>query len=251
MTKRKYHLKKDPIDLRDHVFKSTAVVHPSEFPENIDLRDKMTPIVDQGQLGSCTANAMASGLREYQVSEAGYPSVRLSRLYLYYKERELEGTVNEDSGAFIRDGMRVLARNGVCPESDFPYEIERFTEKPTTMAEADAVNYRISSYHRVTDLNGVKAALVEGLPVVLGMTVYESFESEKVAQTGKVPTPKTYKERELGGHAMLIVGYKKISRTEYLIVRNSWGEGWGDKGYCYIPASFISKGIINDMWTGK
>jgi C1A family cysteine protease len=247
---RVYKLKTDPIDLRDKVYRSTSIQSPTQFPKSIDLRPKLSPIVDQGQLGSCTANAIASGLREYLTLNSGAPLTPLSRLFLYYKERELEGTIYEDSGAYIRDGMKVLANNGVCPEVNFPYEIEHFTNKPSSVAVQNAYSFRISEYHRVTDLNGVKAALVEGLPVVIGMSVYESFESEAVASTGKVPIPKKG-EQNLGGHAVLVVGYKKIKSTEHLIVRNSWGEEWGDKGYCYIPSSFIKRGIINDMWTGK
>lgn len=241
-----YRLKQDPVDLRDHVFKASTIKSPDQFPKAIDLRPKMTPVVDQGQLGSCTANAIASGLKEYLEGTGN----RLSRLFLYYYERSLEGTVEEDSGAYIRDGFKVLAQRGVSSELLCPYNIDRFTEAPSNGADREASNHTITSYHRVSDLNGVKAALVEGLPVVIGMTVYESFESEAVASSGKVPLPKKT-ERQLGGHAVLIVGYKKIKSTEHFIVRNSWGEGWGDKGYCYIPSSFIKRGIINDMWTGK
>lgn len=241
-----YRLKQDPTDLRDHIYKSTSIQSPTQFPKAIDLRPKLSPIVDQGQLGSCTANAIASGLKEYLEGTGN----RLSRLFLYYKERELEGTVNEDSGAYIRDGMKVLANVGVSSELLYPYHIDRFTSAPSNEAEYEAANHKITSYHRVSDLNGVKAALVEGLPVVIGMSVYESFESDTVASTGKVPLPKKG-EQNLGGHAVLVVGYKKIKSTEHLIVRNSWGEEWGDKGYCYIPSSFIKRGIINDMWTGK
>jgi C1A family cysteine protease len=244
--KRSYRLKQDPTDLRDKVYRSTSIVHPVQFPKAIDLREKMSPVVDQGQLGSCTANSIVSGLKEYLEGTGN----RLSRLFLYYKERELEGSINEDSGAYIRDGMKVLAKNGVSSELLCPYHIDHFTEAPSEQAEREAANHTITAYHRVSDLNGVKAALVEGLPVVIGMTVYESFESEAVAASGKVPLPKKT-EKQLGGHAVLVVGYKKIKSTEHLIVRNSWGEGWGDKGYCYIPSSFIKRGIINDMWTGK
>lgn len=248
--KRQYKLKQDPIDLRDHIFKAASVQHPSEFPPEMDLRAHMSPIVDQGELGSCTANAIVSGFREFMELKSGNPYTALSRLFLYWHERELEGSVNEDSGAFIRDGMKTLVDIGVSPETDFPYNTKTFTETPTQQAEADAGQFKITSYHRVMDLNGVKASLVEGYPVVMGMTVFSSFESDAVANTGMVPFPGRF-EQNLGGHAMLIVGYKIIGRTEYLIVRNSWGPSWGDKGYCYIPTSFISHNFINDLWTGR
>src|SRR5690242_15676766 len=115
MTDRKYPLKREKRDLRDYQFRSTAFMSPSELPKKVDLRQQMPPIVDQGSLGSCTANAIASGLREYLLIKAQEEWTPLSRLYLYWHERELEGSVEEDSGAYIRDGMKVLQKRGVCP----------------------------------------------------------------------------------------------------------------------------------------
>lgn len=248
--KRKYNLKPDPIDLRDHIFKATLIVHPTQLPAEVDLRPQMSPIVDQGELGSCTANAIVSGLREFLMLKAGVTLTPLSRLYLYWHERFIEGDVNEDAGAIIRDGMNVLASMGACPEVDFPYVVTKFTSKPSDQAEKDAAAFKITSYHRIYDLNSMKACLAEGFPVVIGMQVYASFESDDVANHGMVPLPK-FGEETLGGHAMCVVGYKYIGRDEYLIVRNSWGTSWGDKGYCYIPSSFVTRNYINDMWTGR
>jgi C1A family cysteine protease len=249
---RQYPVKKEKRDLRDFHFMSSSFKSPMELPKEVDLRDKMSPVVDQGQLGSCTANAIASGLREYLLLQSGDPFVQLSRLFLYWHEREMEGHVREDSGAYIRDGMKVLQKIGVCPEADFPYRPEHFADTPTQKAETDAAAYRIGEYHRVLDLDALKAALAEGLPVVIGMKVYESFESEEVARTGKVPVPKKSTERVLGGHAMLAVGYKDRGNAGYVIVRNSWGAGWGDQGYCYIPYKmFKDPDILLDMWTGR
>jgi xylellain. Cysteine peptidase. MEROPS family C01A len=245
---RKYLCKKDKYDERDHLFARPSL--KLVLPVELDLRSGCSPVVDQGELGSCTANAMGSGLREYLEIKNQQVFVALSRLYLYYHERLLEGTVNEDSGAKIRDGMKVLKKRGICPEVLHPYDISKFTVAPSQEAEDEAGEYKIDSYQRLNTLNDVKRSIYEGYPVVLGMAVYESFESDSVAKTGIVPVPKNY-ERVLGGHAMLIVGYKKIKQTLHLIVRNSWGTDWGDKGYCYIPASFIRKGIIFDLWTGK
>jgi C1A family cysteine protease len=253
MTDRKYPLKREKRDLRDYQFRSKAFISPSELPKKVDLRQHMPPIVDQGTLGSCTANAIASGLREYLLIHAHEEWTPLSRLYLYWHERELEGRVEEDSGAYIRDGMKVLQKRGVCPERDFPYVITHFKDQPSPMAESDAGRYTIIDYHRIPDLYAVKAALAEGLPVVIGIAVYESFESPEVAQTGKVPVPKKTRERILGGHALLAVGYQDRGITSgTVIVRNSWGTQWGDKGYCYIPYSmFRDPDCIMDMWTGK
>lgn len=245
---RKYYCKQDQPDERDFLFARPPLV--KAVPAQIDLREGCSPVVDQGDLGSCTANAIGSGLREYLEIKNQQNLVSLSRLYLYYHERLIEGTVNEDAGAYIRDGMKVLAKLGICPESLHPYIISRFAIPPSQEAEAAAGQYKISDYHRLVNLLDVQRCLAEGYPVVLGMTVYESFESDSVAKSGIVPLPKK-NEQVLGGHAMLIVGYKKIGWTLYLIVRNSWGTGWGDGGYCYIPASFITKGIIFDLWTGR
>lgn len=246
---RKYTVKKDTRDLRDSHFRSTKYASPKELPNNIDLRDKMSPVVDQGQLGSCTANAIVSGLREYIELQTTRSLTRLSRLYLYWHERELEGTVNEDSGAMLRDGMKVLNKLGVCPETDYPYDIREFRQQPTIQAEADAGSFRINEYHRILDLEHLKSAVAEGLPVVIGFMVYQSFESEQVARTGIVPLP-SKNEKVLGGHAVLAVGYDDDKQV--VIIRNSWGTGWGDRGYCYFPyRMFRGKKIVMDMWTGK
>lgn len=250
MPQRKYLLKPDLPDLRDFVYSSRSVKTPGDLPKKIDLRIKMSPVVDQGALGSCTANAIVSGLREYLELNANQSLTRLSRLFLYYEERQLEGTVAEDSGASLRDGMKVLQQTGVCPESDFPYEISNFTQAPSQQALTDAPQFKVTAYHRVSDLTGLKVSLAEGLPVVCGIKVYTSFEADQVAMTGKVPMPKSG-EKLLGGHAVLAVGYENSSsRSGYVIIRNSWSESWGDKGYCYIPYSVYNK-LIVDMWTGQ
>ncbi|MDR3584600.1 MAG: C1 family peptidase [Desulfosporosinus sp.] len=243
---RKYFCKKDKFDERDHLYARPPL---KVIPAALDLRNGCSPVVDQGELGSCTANALGSGLREFLEIKSKQTFVTLSRLYLYYHERLLEGTVNEDSGAEIRDGMKVLNQLGICPEALEPYDISKFTNAPSQAAELSASKYKINSYQRLNNVSDVQRSLAGLSPVVFGMTVYESFESDSVAKTGIVPTPKKH-EQVLGGHAMLIVGYKKIGQTLYFIVRNSWGTAWGDKGYCYIPSSFITKGIIFDLWTG-
>lgn len=245
---RKYTVKPDSIDLRDQIYRSQTYRHPDHLPKETDLRPYCSPVVDQGELGSCTANAIASGLREYLELKAGKPLIRLSRLYLYWHERKLEGTIDQDSGATIRDGMRVLKNLGCSPETDFPYIIPQFTEKPSHQAESDASKFRIKAYHRIQNLISLKTSLAEGLPVVVGFMVYDSFESEATAQTGMVSIPKDG-EALLGGHAVLAVGYKEIGNENYVIIRNSWGSEWGDQGYCYFPEALFENGIVSDMWT--
>lgn len=252
MGKRVYKLKPDTEDLRDKVYRSTQFKTITTLPKIVDLRLSCSPIVDQGELGSCTANAIASGLREYWENLSGKQFILLSRLWLYWQERYLEGTVNEDSGAYIRDGMKVLQKMGCAPEADWPYDISKFKQKPPTKATINALKFKITEYHRVANLTALKTALAEGYPIVIGIKIYESFESDQVAQTGIVPLPKRG-EQFLGGHAVLAVGYKddaKLKGQGVVICRNSWGKSWGDKGYFYLPYSYFSN-YATDMWTGK
>jgi C1A family cysteine protease len=251
---RKYTVKRDSRDFRDLFYRSTRYIRENQLPKRIDLRSRMSPVVDQGSLGSCTSNAIVSGLREYLLLHSRSPLVRLSRLFHYWHERELEGTIQEDSGATVRDGMKVLNQTGVCPEEDWPYRKSRLTETPDPRAEMDARLYRISGYHRIHDLPGLKAALAEEQPVVFGISVYESFERDQAAKTGKIPYPNKRNEKRLGGHALLAVGYRdgKKKGQGVVIARNSWGTGWGNKGYCYIPYRFFrDKDLIFDLWTGR
>jgi C1A family cysteine protease len=241
-----YKLKKDKEDLRDFSFKAIKYKKISELPTKVDLIKKCSPVVDQGNLGSCTANAIVSGLREYILISSNIQLTLLSRLFLYYEERKIEGTINEDSGAELRDGMKVLNKLGVCPETDYPYIIANFRDAPTKIALKHAIKYKITAYQKVWDLDSLKASLAEKNPVVCGIKIYSSFESESVAKTGIVPMPKSY-EPLLGGHAVLAVGYD--NKKQQVILRNSWGTEWGDYGYFYIPYK-VFEFLIMDMWIG-
>jgi C1A family cysteine protease len=216
----------------------------------------MSPIVDQGALGSCTANAIASGLGEHLQVVGGGELVPLSRLYLYWHERYLEGTLTEDAGAFIRDGMKTFKEIGIAPEADFPYDIAKFTQTPSAQAEKDAADHKITEYHRVLTYATLKSALAAGHPVVIGTDVYTSFEGNDAAVSGILPDVDKSKEQLLGGHAVLAVGYKigldfeGKNPQEYIIIRNSWGVEWGDGGYCYMPKSYWDHGLVSDMWVG-
>lgn len=244
----KFRLKKDKHDERDFRFSAHPLAAVSALPSFVDLRSKMSPVVDQGNLGSCTANAIASGLREYLMLVNGESYHPLSRLYLYWHERELEGTINEDSGAYLRDGMKVLANLGVSEEQYFPYVESTFTSKPTDAAETNAGKYKITAYHRVILTEEWKAALAGGMPVVMGIQIYSSFMTDAVSTTGKVPLPNPAKETLYGGHAVLAVGYDDAA--QHVICRNSWGTGWGDKGYFYLPYSYFTDYVM-DMWVAE
>ncbi len=232
----------DRPDHRDYLY--SAIAPKVKLPPKIDLRNEDSPIENQGHLGSCTANALAGHLQFLErISGQSYQD--LSRLFIYYNERALEGTIRFDSGAMIRDGIKVLAKLGVCPELTWPYDISQFTKKPTTLCYKQGLKRRITSYHRLQTLDELLNCLAEGFPFVFGFTVYESFETLKVAQTGIVPIPRK-SERALGGHAVMAAGFDQ--KQKRLIVRNSWGEQWGMGGYFTMPYAYIET-LASDFWT--
>jgi C1A family cysteine protease len=170
-----------------------------------------------------------------------------SRLFIYYNERAIEHTIKSDSGAMIRDGIKTLNKQGVCSETKWPYLVSKFQVKPTPVCYKDAGKHKITSYRRTMTLDEMRACLAEGFPFVFGFTVYESFESQAVAKTGVVTMPKKG-EKSLGGHAVLAVGYNDVK--ERFIVRNSWGEGWGMKGYFTMPYKYVAdRNFSDDFWT--
>jgi C1A family cysteine protease len=217
------------------------------LPAKMDLRPQCPPVYDQGQLGSCTANAIGAAY-EFDQMKQHKKDFMPSRLFIYYNEREMEGTVNSDSGAQIRDGIKSIGQEGVCPESDWPYDIAKFSAKPPSNAYSDAAKNKAVSYRRIArTLPEMKGCLAEGYPWVFGFTVYESFETAQVAKTGLVPMP-TSSEQVLGGHAVLCVGYDDSQQR--LIVRNSWGPGWGIKGYFLMPYAYLlDSNLSDDFWT--
>lgn len=193
-----------------------------ELPKYVDLRDKCPPIFDQGDIGSCSSNAgvaarmMLDGIQ-----------TELSRLYLYYKERELEDTIGEDSGAQMRDVCKALNKFGVCEEQYAPYIIQDFAKEPSKIADKNAKKYTISAYKSfsndgIEDTYQIKQYIAKNAqPVLIGMDVYESFESDIVTKIGLVPIPNRNAEKYLGGHAITIVGYDDDKKV--FIARNSWG----------------------------
>jgi C1A family cysteine protease len=245
---RVYNWKPDVPDIRDIKYKASRPIPLDLLPISVDLRMGMPPVYNQGQIGSCTANALAAAmwfLKNKEEEKAFDPS----RLFIYYCEREVEGTVGEDAGAFIRTGVKVLNKQGVCRETTWPYKESKFTRKPTKKAYTQAVNSKVTSYMRVdgTDLKKIKTCLFEGYPIVFGFTVYESFESADVSLRGEMSMP-SMDEKSYGGHAVLIVGYDDAK--ECVIVRNSWGSEWADKGYFYMPYEYVTNpNLADDFWT--
>jgi len=242
MVKRKYTYKPDLPDQRDHYF----TPNPSVIaPPRVDLRSEMTPVEDQGNLGSCTANAVV-GLIEHVDKVAANPHYQnYSRFFVYYNERRLEGTISQDSGAYIRDAIKAMAKWGVCPELLWPYKI-----KPGAALYRDAAKRKALEYLRVNQVHSeIQSALAEGFPVQIGFSVYESFESPEVARTGTVPMPKTT-EQLLGGHSVVLVGYNTIDGT--YLARNSWGRDWGVRGYFTFPFEYVvNTDLAEDFWIVK
>lgn len=242
---RKFGWKRDLPDSRD--YKLTFAEPMVTFPPLIDLRPKCPNIYDQGNLGSCVANAIGGDFEFNKIKQHKRHCVP-SRLFMYYNMRAIEGTIFEDSGAYIRDGIKTLAKDGVCPESQWKYNEAKFIKKPYKSCYTKAEKNQILQYMRVSQsLNAIKQCLVEGFPISFGFLVYDSFVSRVVAETGMVPMP-GFNESILGGHAVLAVGYDDSKQA--IIVRNSWGTYWGDNGYFYMPYQYVaSPDLSDDFWT--
>jgi C1A family cysteine protease len=236
-------------DLPDH--RDLTYAAPAAFltalPTSVDLRPGCPDVYDQGQLGSCTANSIGGAFQFEQLKQKVKDFVP-SRLFIYYNERVIENTVNSDSGAQIRDGIKVVAKQGAPPETDWPYDINKFAQKPPQSAFADAAKNKVLSYQRVTrSLSQMKGCLASGYPFVFGFTVYDAFESTAVAQSGHLNMPQPG-EQVVGGHAVLAVGYD--DKNQWFLVRNSWGENWGLKGYFTIPYQYLLEpNLSDDFWT--
>jgi C1A family cysteine protease len=233
-------------DRRDHLFAAPRAIL-TDLPASVDLReDCPKEIYDQGHLGSCTANAIGAAF-EFGLLKQELTEFMPSRLFIYYNERVVLGTVETDSGAMIRDGIKSVARQGVCTEDSWPYDIARFTEKPSDACYREALGNRVTTYQRVTQrLDQLKGCLAQGFPFVFGFLVYPSFETPEVAQTGVVPMPGA-DESPLGGHAVLAVGYDDA--TGRFLVRNSWGPDWGQDGHFTLPYEYLTtRGLSSDFW---
>lgn len=258
----KYGWVPDVPDSRDH----PRLVTPQELaslPPSVDLSTdpSMPPVYDQQQIGSCTANGIA-GAYEYDLRRQGLADFMPSRLFVYYNERAMEGTVSTDSGAQIRDGIKSIAQQGVVPESEWPYDGDPANsdgswpaghlaaKQPPAEMYAEAKGDEAVQYESVTQqADQIKAVLAARDLVVFGFTVFASFESEQVAQTGDAPMPGAG-EQQVGGHCVVAVGYDDA--TQRFKCRNSWGTGWGQAGYFTLPYAYLTDGqLASDFWTLK
>jgi C1A family cysteine protease len=241
---RRFNCKPDRPDYRDKPYMLSHVT----MPPVVDLRTQCPPIFDQGQEGSCTANGLAFALGFLELT--GDPSLVLpnnvpfSRQFIYYGERAIEGTTSQDSGAMIRDGVKLLNQTGACSESTWPYLTTDMFTPPPQAAYNEAALHKITAYQRINGLYGIENCLATAFPVVLGFTVYENFES--IEPDGMMPMPGP-NDGVLGGHCVACVGYDQ--NQQLLICANSWGPSWGASGFFYMPYSYVNLGLLSDMWT--
>jgi len=217
---------------------NVSVPHPNgsvSDTQGVDLRNKFPPPYDQGQLQSCTANALCA-LIAYDIGNKQGNFFMGSRLFLYYNERVIGGNVSTDSASTLDNGIQALENNGICPETDWDYS-NNFATKPSDNA------YRISKTRLVNsnnvqsisnDMDSMKKALRQGYPFVVGVILYPSFFNTD--STGVVPMP-SQNDNPIGGHAVVCVGFD--DHKQRWIMRNSWGPNWGDNGYFYLPYGYL------------
>lgn len=237
--------KADRPDHRDMAFMSS--VRPAHLPDHTDLRSYCSPVEDQSDIGSCTANAGTSAM-EFLAIRLGKPRLNFSRLFLYYTERvKIEGTdPAEDSGAQIRDTMKALAVYGTCAETTWPYDITKMATEPSSAAWTEAKNHQILKYYRCSGLDGIRACLSEGFSVVAGFSVPSRIDSPDTAATGVIPYPLP-NERIIGGHCVHLVGYN--DKKKQILFQNSWGTTWGQQGFGFLPYKYFTTGLASDFWT--
>lgn len=242
MRVRDFRVKADPQDWRDHYYNFARVESPRD---RVDLRPWASPVEDQLHLGSCVGQAVV-GAYELLLNKADKTRFTdLSRLFVYYNARLLDNAVEEDVGAYVRDGIKAVNKYGVCSESTWPYLVERFAYAPSIQSYEDARSRLIKKYYRIDNIKNMIDALNADYPVVTSMNVYDSFDELEYSRDHVLPMPRA-SENLIGGHAVTFVGYD-LSKKLFL-ARNSFGTDWGDKGYFSVPFDYAEKDFM-DNWT--
>ena len=229
---------KDKFDDRDYLMRAYLPV--VKLPKKIDYTQKMSPIRDQGEEGTCVGFAVASGMKEYQEILDYQKLVELSPRFVYSECKKIDG-MPEEEGTTIRASMQVLEKLGVCQEKLWPYQPHQ-KDEPKEGAKANAQKFRIITYARILNLNELRMVLLSKGPVVLGIEVFEGMLKTK---TGMVPLPKK-NETSVGGHAICAVGYD--DEKELVKFKNSWSEKWGQQGFGYLPYAYIGRYMM-DAWS--
>lgn len=212
-----------------------------------DLRDTgfLPPIYQQYDTNACTSMSIGAAI-EYMTKKEGKPEFKPSKLFIYWNARMLSNCTDRDDGAEIRDAFKSLSRWGSAPDADLPFLHQNIQREPPQKAYDDAKKEVITQYSRLSSTaSDIMFTIMQGKPVVFGFEMYENLQDDDVIKTGNIKMPKG---KHLGGHCMLIVGVAKTGN--YVIVRNSWGEEWGDKGYGTIPIDYIENdNLTGDFWT--
>ena len=242
---RRYGFKPSFADPRIPKFKMEL---PVSLPPKVDLSTWLGPVKDQGQLGACTAFA-ATGYIEYLYRRFKNLMPVLSPLFLYYKEREYDNDLGQgDTGSYGSTAFWVLHNTGVCQESTDPYDPISFENPPTAAQLAEAAQYKVGAMHTVTAVDDIRSALASNYPVLIGVSIYDSFENGDWGSSNVMPAPTG---SLLGGHEIYIFGYDDSSKR--FNVRNSWSANWGNNGNFYADyeqlTSIMSEGRI--MHFGK
>ena len=216
-----------------------------KLPNKVDLRPLMTPIENQGDTNSCVANAVA-GAYEYWIKKASKKDQNISRLFVYYNARWRDGSQDKDEGSVIQLAMEGLQKFGACSESVWPFDPRILLKKPGATAYQDGAPYRVHDMAQVPlKLEAWKQALAEGKPIVFGIELFDSFDDcTNKGGVVPMPAPDDLARKKHSGHSMCAVGYNESEKV--FIVRNSWGDGWGDKGYCYMPYDYMMSSKFND-----
>lgn len=237
--------RRDPEDANDKKYAARRY-QSSNLPPKVDLRSYLTTVEQQGDLNSCTANAMA-GAYEYLAMRQLGTSGDVSRLFIYYNARHLDGSAEEDEGTYLRNCIKTLQQYGACLEKTWPYHPQSVFHQPHENAYDEAARFLIEDAERIDiDLYAMKHCLAEGYPFAFGLQLFSSFDQAE--NKGRVPMPDPENEEHYGGHAMLCVGYS--DKDKMFVVRNSWGTDWGNEGYCYIPYAYMTNPEYNsDCWT--
>lgn len=216
----------------------------TEYANSHSLLQIAPAVYDQGQTGTCTANAICGALQFIENDKTFKPS----RLFCYYEERVREGQTNttlQDTGADPMDGLVSLKSQGICSEDLWPFVESKVDTAPTQTCYSQALSHKFTNIGYVAKpnivgtqlLDNIRKSILSSVPVLIGITVYSSFESDSVAKSGLIPLPNLKKETLLGYHEILIIAYDDTRQS--FMIRNSWGNNWGLDGNAWLPYSYV------------